>query len=242
MNPSLPTAHPALRRYASGSVRRGLLACTAALLLATPPARSPAEEAPAISAAERLVFLNPHLANIKAPSVLRYQFVRTDPAAEGGFKDSVELKLGRGKTAACCSVSASFLSGARAMRVPEVDDARANPVLMYFLEYEVQQLQRSTKGSSAHFRKQIRLALVDKAELTPTRIEWGGREVAATLVQVSPFLDDPYRARFEREAQKAYSFVMSDEVPGGVYQIRTRLPDAASGTPTVEETLTLVAR
>jgi hypothetical protein len=69
--------------------------------------------------------------------------------------------------------------------------------------------------------------------------------VAATAVQISPFLDDPYRARFEREARKVYTFVMSDDVPGGVYQIRTRLPDAtsgtAAGTTAVEETLTLVA-
>lgn len=227
-------------------IGRHLLAGAAALLLAAAPALGRAEDVPGASAAERLVFINPHLAGMQAPATLRYQFVRTDTAAGGSFQDSVELKLARGKAAACCKVSGSFLSGERAMRVPEVDDARSNPVLMYFLEYEVRQLQRSTQGGTAHFRQQIRLALVDKAELSPTRIEWAGREVSATTVQISPFLDDPYRARFEREARKVYTFVMSDEVPGGVYQIRTRLPDAtvgtAAGTTAVEETLTLVAR
>jgi hypothetical protein len=231
--PSLHSTHRLVRQ---------VLACAAALWLAAAPALGLAEDVPDASAAERLVFLNPHLAGMKAPATLRYQFVRTDAAEGGSFKDSVELKLARGKATACCKVSGSFLSGERAMRLPDVDDARSNPVLMYFLEYEVRQLQRSTKGGAAHFRQQIRLALVDKADLSPTRIEWGGREVAATTVQISPFLDDPYRARFEREARKVYSFVMSDEVPGGVYQIRTRLPDATSGTTAVEESLTLVAR
>ena len=142
------------------------------------------------------------------------------------------------------NVSGSFLSGEHAMRAPEVDDAHANPVLMYFLEYEVRQLQRATKGGAAHFRQRIRLSLVDQAELTPTQIQWAGHDVAATLVRVSPFLDDPYRARFERESHKVYSFVMSDAVPGGIYQIRSVLPASATGagTAAVEETLTLVPR
>jgi hypothetical protein len=229
---------PSTPRRLMGGLCLGPLA---ALLLATGAARAEGD-VPDPSAAERLLFMSPHLAGMKTPSTLRYQFVRTDTAEGGSFKDSVEIQLARGKTQPCCNVSGSFLSGERAMRPPEVDDARSNPVLMYFLEYEVRQLQRATKGGTAHFRQRIRLALVDQAVLSPTRIEWGGREVAATTVQISPFLDDPYRARFEREARKTYAFVMSDDVPGGIYQIRTRLPDASAGTTVVEETLTLVPR
>lgn len=198
-------------------------------------------ESPPPSAAEKLLFMDAHLEGLKAPTRLRYQFVRNDPAANGSFNDNVEIQLARGSAAACCNVSGTFLSGERAMRTPEVDNARSNPVLMYYLEYEVRQLKRATKGGEAHFRKQIRMALVDKAEVTPTRISWAGREVDATTVQVSPFLDDPYRARFEREARKVYTFVLSSAVPGGVYQISARLPDAA-GTPLLEETLTLLPR
>lgn len=198
-----------------------------------------ADASPEPSAAERLLFMTPHLAGIKAPTTLRYAFVRSGDG--GSFTDAVTLQLTKAASRDCCKASGSFLSGERAQRVPEVDDASANPVLLYFLEYEVRQLQRKTKGGVAHFRRQIRLALVDRAELAPTRIEWAGREVAATTVQVSPFLDDPYRARFERDAVKRYSFVMSDAVPGGVYQIRSLLP-AAGAAAAVEETLTLVPR
>jgi len=199
-------------------------------------------DSPPPSAAERLLFGDPNLDGMKAPTTLHYQFVRTDTSPGGSFKDVVEVKFAQGKSVPCCTVSGTFLSGERAMRPPEVEDARSNPVLMYYLEYEVRQLQRATKGGQSHFRKQIRMSLVDKAEVTPTRIEWGGREVDATTVQISPFLDDPYRARFEREARKVYTFVMSSAVPGGIYQIRTRLPDPAGGTAAVEEALTLQPR
>jgi len=221
--------------------RTSLATLVTALMLSATPALTRAEDAaPEPSAAERLLFMKPHLEGMKAPATLHYQFIRTDAAEGGSFKDKVEVRLARGQKLACCNVSGSFLSGERAIRPPEVDDASSNPVLMYFLEYEVRQLQRSTKGGTAHFRQRIRLALVDQAEMSPTRIAWGGRDVDATTVQISPFLDDPYRARFEREARKIYSFVMSDAVPGGIYQIRSRLPDAAAGTTVVEETLTLV--
>ena len=197
-------------------------------------------QVPDASPAERLVFLTPHLAGLKAPATLRYRFVREDPADGGSFSDRVELKLAAAKDSACCNVSGSFLSGPRTMNLPEVEDASANPVVMYFLEYEVRQLQRATKGQAAHFRQRIRLALVDAASVSPTRVRWNGRDVAATTVQVSPFLDDPYRARFERESHKVYAFVMSDAVPGGVYQIRTTLPASGPGTSAVDESLTLV--
>ena len=72
-------------------IARHVLACTAALLLATAPALGLAEDVPDASAAERLVFINPHLAGMKAPATLHYQFVRTDTAEGGSFKDSVEL-------------------------------------------------------------------------------------------------------------------------------------------------------
>lgn len=215
-------------------------ALLAALAIAGTAAHAEGDTPPP-SAAERLLFMEPNLDGIKAPTTLRYQFVHTEPSPSANFKDTVEIQFARGSTSACCNVSGTFLSAERAMRAPEVEDARSNPVLMYFLEYEVRQLQRATKGGQAHFRKQIRLSFVDKAEVTPTRIQWGGREVDATVVQVSPFLDDPFRARFEREAQKNYTFVLSKSVPGGVYQIRSRLPDPA-GTILAEETLTLQPR
>jgi hypothetical protein len=203
-----------------------------ALAVAAPAAIAQADALDA-SPAERLVFLQPHLANIQPPRILRYAFVQ-DGAADGRLIDTMTLELMPGGGGACCTVRGNFLTGPRAMTLPEIADARSNPALLYYLEHEVRQLQRQTKGQAAHFRQRIRLALVTGATVTPTTVRWAGREVPAQAVRIAPYLDDPYRKRFEREATKEYTFVLSDLVPGGVYQVQALLP----GTQ-VRETLTL---
>jgi hypothetical protein len=222
-----PIASPkGLRRVAWRALGAlGLFACAAGAL-------AQGEVADA-SPAERLVFLSPHIGALKPPLTLHYQFVRRDET-HPGFSDAVELRLSAGNAGACCHVAGKFLTGERAFRVPEVPDASGNPIVLFFLEHEIRQLQRITKGQAAHFQKRIRLAFVDGASVTPTTLTWLGREVAATSVRISPFLDDPYRARFEREAQKTYTFVMSDAVPGKVYEIRAELAGST-------DTLTLSA-
>jgi hypothetical protein len=225
MNPRLNVPEGSTKSWRLGLAL--LLALSAALC------RAQATNVPDASAAERLVFLTPHLSGLKPPTALRYQFVRKENGS-GGFTDQVDVRLSSGSGGACCNVAGSFLTGERAFRVPEVPDATANPVLLYFLEHEIRQMQRATKGQAAHFQKRIRLAMVDGATLTPTTVQWQGREVAATAVRITPYVDDPYRARFEREAEKVYTFVLSDAVPGQVFQIRAELPG-------VEETLTLAA-
>ena len=60
-----------------------------------------------------------------------------------------------------------------------------------------------------------------------------GRDVAAREITVSPYLDDPLRARFEKFATKQYIFTLSDAVPGGVVALRTRIGSAAADADTL---------
>jgi hypothetical protein len=76
--------------------------------------------------------------------------------------------------------------------------------------------------------------------VTATRVRWNGKDVPARAVRVAPFVDDPYRARFEREAATEYVFVLSDEVPGGVAALSATLPDpGASAVPLERRRLVL---
>ena len=158
-----------------------------------------------------------------------------DGGAQGRHTDSATLRLTRASDGKCCKVQASYLSGADEIRLPEIDDARSNPVLLFFLEHEVRALQRITKGQASHFRKRIRQALVDNAKVTSTTIRWNGQELPAREIRISPYLDDPFRARFEKQATKVYVFVVSDAVPGGIYRMAAELPGA-------DESLTLEDR
>jgi len=177
------------------------------------------------SAAERLLFLQPHLATIREPRTLTYDYV-----AEGGpagrVDDHATLALVGRKDGKCCGTHVDFLSGTSAVNLPDLDEPQSNPILMYFLESEVRLLERTTHGQSAHFRRVIRQALASDATVRDTTVRWGGKDLPAQEVHVAPFVNDPYRARFEREARTEYTFVLSDAVPGGVVRLAAMLPAA----------------
>lgn len=185
------------------------------------------EQPNAPSAAERLLFLHPHLATIREPRTLTYDYVAEGGGA-GRVADRATLALVARKDGKCCGTHVDFLSGTSAVNLPDLDDPQGNPVLMYFLESEVRTLERTTRGQASHFRRVIRQALASDATVRDTTVRWGSKDVPAQEVHVAPFVNDPYRARFEHEAKTEYTFVLSDAVPGGVVRLAAALPAEAS--------------
>ena len=205
------------------------LGCTALGTIAAEPDQ--------FSDAEKLVFTDPQLANLKEPTSLRYSFVKSG-TLETGFSDEVRVDVATsGKT--CCLVKGSFLSGERALMLPEIPDAEANPVILYFLEHDIREMQRLTKGRSVYYQKRIRMTMVNEAQVRDTTVSWQGRTLPAQEVTLTPYQTDPARSRYERFSNKRYTFVLAKDVPGGVYQIRTVMSGAQAGDPAmIEEVMT----
>jgi hypothetical protein len=217
-----PPCHPAAgagRRLRAAGLRAGTLAILAALSIGSVAAQQ-------VSPAEVLLFETDHLARMKAPATLLYEF-RKLSNVEPAFTDSVQLDVSSSKGQVHAALH--FLSGARQRELPEVDDAHGNPVLLGFLEHDIAEMKRLTGGSVTYFRKRIRMALATSAQVTPQRITYQGKTVEGKAVRIQPYLDDPMRARFEIYTRKTYTFVFSDAVPGGVYQVRTSLANAGDG-------------
>jgi len=189
------------------------------------------------SAAEKLVFADPHLSNLKGPIVLRYGFVKSG-ALEPGFTDEARIDIAfNGK--ACCTASGQFLTGERELKLPEIPEAQANPVILFFLERDIREMQRLTKGRANYYQKRIRMTMVDEAQVRPTKVSFQGREIPAQEVTLTPYVTDPIKSRYERFSQKRYTFVLAKDVPGGVYQIRTSMADPQVGNPAmIEEVMT----
>ena len=216
-----------------------VMACCAGIVQAQAPAPEAAAASSAPSEAERLVFLHEHLGTSRQPRVLRYAYV-AEAAGKPQLTDRAVLTLAKDAAGQCCQVHGDYLSGAMTVNLPDIPDARANPVLLYFLEGEVRLLQRTTAGQAAHFRRRIRQALADTATVSDTTVQWGGRSLPAKTVRVAPFLDDPYRGRFEEQAATEYSFVLADAVPGGVYAASATVPSRDSGAgPLARRSLTI---
>jgi hypothetical protein len=197
-----------------------------------------AKAADDFSAAEQALFMDNHLGKLRPPLTLHYGYRKTG-TLEAAFNDKVDVILKAQADGTCCAASARFLTGARAMRQPEVEGAQGNPAILYFLERDIREMQRLTQGQANYFRKRIRMAVYQSASLRNLTLQYRGRPVAVREFSISPYLDDPNRPRYERLANKQYQFMLSDSVPGGLYGIRTRIAGESADAPPlmVEEML-----
>lgn len=206
-----------------------------AVCVVVPP--SHADDKP-FSAAEKRVFLDNHLGNLGKAATLEYTFKRTG-TMEASFDDTVVVDVRDGGKENGRVVSAAFLTGQRTVSLPEIANAEGNPVVMYFLERDVRQMERMTSGKQNFFRRRVRLALADTEQVRPVTIRLDGREIKANEITIQPYLNDPLKDRFAKFEKKTYTFIVSEQVPGGVYQLRTTVPAAdANGVPLMDELLT----
>ena len=210
-----------------------------ALFLAGLTAMVAALAADDFSPAERALFMSNQFASLTPPATLRYKYHKSG-SLEPGFEDQVAVKLSAQANGKCCTANTDFLSGARRLALPEVEAADGNPVVLYFLERDIREMSRLTKGQPNYFRKRIRMAVYGDAKLRELSLPYRGATVAARRITITPYLDDPLRSRFEQLATRQYDFTLSDAVPGGVYAIRTFVSgESASAGPVLVEEMVL---
>ncbi|MGH8719487.1 MAG: hypothetical protein ACREV0_11195 [Burkholderiales bacterium] len=189
------------------------------------------------SQAEVLLFETNHLQQIKEPEVLFYSYKKKG-SLETGFEDQVKINIDRVKPDGFKAVSSEYLTGDNHQKFAPLEQAAGNPVLLFFLERDIHEMQRLTKGHWRYFQKRIRTALADEAEVRPLKFLYNGKEASGHEIKITPYVSAPEKARYEKFANKLYVFALSDSVPGGVYQIRTVVSAAADAEPLMEETLT----
>jgi len=181
------------------------------------------------SVAEQALFMNNQFGGLKPPLTLRYDY-RKAGTLEEPFEDKVDLFLTPQADGGCCAVRSQFFTGARAMTQPEIESAQGNPAIQYFLDRDIREMQRLTKGQANYFRKRIRMAVYEGAQLRNVSLAYRGKPVAVREFTIAPYVDDPMRQRYEKLANKRYTFLLSDAVPGGLYGIRTRIDGESSAS------------
>ncbi len=207
------------------------LRLTLSLLMLASAGTALAEVSPdQFSEAEKRLFTDTHLKNVSAPSTLEYVFKKRG-SLEPVVDDRVSL-LVKSQTGETKAVSVKFLSNDRALSLPDLDDATSNPIIMFFLERDVREMNRLTKGSMSYYRKRLRMAIAENARVRPTSAVVDGKTVKATEVSIEPFKDDPARSRYEKFANKSYTFVLSEAAPGGIVELRSEMTERAATAPT----------
>jgi hypothetical protein len=126
-----------------------------------------------------------------------------------------------------------FLSGADRLDFPDAQGYRGNPIAVQFLERDIREMAKRTGTPIAHFRNRIRRSF-STPQISETRITVGDKLVDATEITVTPFSQDPGIAKLDGYAGKEYLFVYSDQVPGDLFRIRTRM-SGADGVALEEE-------
>lgn len=212
-------------------------AVVAAGLLASLTAAHATNDPNQLSPANRALYTNNHLASIKNPTVLMYDFEKTG-SLETGFKDTVEADVTAIERDGRKDLSFNFLSGEHHIEFHDFADYMGNPIFMLFLERDVREMQRLNQGNALYYRNRIRNALAGSATVTPTTFTFEGKTLKGTEIRIQPYADDPDNNRYPRFAKKTYSFILSDEVPGGFYKVDSYTPDPLTNGPLMAETLT----
>ncbi len=196
------------------------------------------------SEAENSLWLSNHLENIVEPSQLYYEFVKSG-SYEEGFSDSVYLDIFQFNEDGTKNAKLEFLTGERKQTVTpgNVTNIIGNPILGIFMQGDVYEMNRLTEGHWRYFHKQIKVALREAAVVEAIEVDFNGAQVAAKKISFSPYLNDPHRNKFEKFAEKTYEIILSDEIPGSLYKIRTLVLDKEENAtePVMEEVLTLVS-
>ncbi len=190
------------------------------------------------SPANHLLFMTDHLANVTPPTELKYSLTRTgDP--NNNFDDHLDLKVERG-TGDAKMVAVDFLSGDRHRYVPDVSNAHGNPAVMMFLQNDVVEMAQRTGGSWRYFQRRIKLALQNSANITNASATFDGHTVQTREVTIHPFADaKSHSDDIANEMDKRYVFTLSDEVPGGLLEIRSEVPSGRQDQQPIVERLML---
>jgi hypothetical protein len=172
-----------------------------------------------IRPAEQLLFLDDHFAKTKAPATLTYSFEKRGSLTPNS-DEKVILKtwIKDGKQVTSLADASGVLPG-----IAE-GELSSNPVITYFLERDINEMQKLTGGQKNYFQRRIRLALAAGPEIVDISVKAGKDTFKAKQVSIQPYLDDPLKSKFQQLVGKRYTFVISSEVPGHLHSIKTEVP------------------
>lgn len=212
--------------------RPALLALAAVLpLLAAPPVATAATVAEGVFGAGFFKAL-------REPAVFRYRYEMQGKTLERPFTSAVRMEVRTIAADGGKQVFFDMFEGPNRRQYGPVTAAEQNPLVLVFLQRDMMQMSNLTGGSAVYFQQQVRKGFNQPAETETVEIELDGRKLPATRLVMRPFRSDPNIQRFPAFRDKAYEFVVAEEVPGGIYRLAARTPDPADGHLILEESMT----
>ena len=174
-----------------------------------------------INQGQRLIFMGDHLQQLAEGETVVYAF-RRNASGEPDRNDEVKMTVDKVRDDSLRNLSFQFLSGSDQIDFPSVQGYRGNPIAIQFLERDIRDMAQATGTSIAYFRNRIRNAFKDP-QIRQTRITVGETAVDAIEISVTPFQKDPAVTELAGYAEKRYQFTYSEQIPGHLISVRTRM-------------------
>jgi len=193
------------------------------------------------SNAENKLWMDKHLLNIEQPARLHYEFEKTG-SYEDGFTDDVYLTIVEVNEDGTRNTVLDFFSNEQKQKVSpsNVEKITGNPVIGIYLQGDVYEMSRLTEGGWKYFHRQIKLAIADSNTSEPVTVELDGKQYESEKIVLLPYENIAKKDRLKEFSDKRYEFIISDEIPGKLYQIKTVINDTENpDVPLIVETLTL---
>ncbi|WP_233836319.1 hypothetical protein [Paraburkholderia sp. ZP32-5] len=207
-------------RAASVALMSTLMMCVVCVSSLTPALALAAGEQGSsdITPAERLIFLTDHLHGVDAQTELDYSVINSEQPSHSA--DVVKVLVVSPDNA---KGDAQVSDHSGNVNLP-IGGLQCNPAIIYFLERDIAEMQGLTGGQRRYFQQRLRLALAAGPQIENVPGEVGGKPVHTRRIVVQPYLNDPNAERFAQYIGKRYTFLLADDVPGQLVQIRTDVP------------------
>ncbi len=197
---------------------------------------APAPEDLRFSETETILWLGDQLAAVAKPTVLTYAFDKTG-SFEKGFTDSIVFKIEKLHSDGMKAASLDFFTGERRFPIPPEDKTNVNPVLKVYLQGDVYEMNRLTDPDGKarerwrYFQRRVKFAMAEGAQIEPIQFDFDDKQFSGKQITFAPFKNDPKRGEFERFADKVYTIIVSDKLPGYLFRIETVVPGGEPGAP-----------
>lgn len=193
------------------------------------------------SEANTLLFLEDHLTQTDYAAEYVYLSQRSG-AGDNDYSDRITMTALNAAGSDAKHVKFSAPDTDRGRQIQDIENARGNPLIMVFLQSDVLELADATGGHWRYFQKQMKLALENNAEVEPVTVAFQGKQVDGRRITVRPYASDQTRRNeLGRFRDKTYEFILSDQIPGRIYELRSTVPAEADSNAPVVEKLTLQA-
>ena len=189
-----------------------------------------------MSTANVALFINEHLGSINEPSRLYYKFEKKS-TREDNFVGNVVLNIVKVDDDDTKHITFRYLKGRNKVRFPPQIGAKGNPIFMLFFERDCRDMQRLTGGNALFFRSRIRHTIA-ATQIEETEIEFNNQKLPGYQISFQPFTETKLKNRVSRYKTKEFKVVLSNDIPGQIYQISTYANDTDDSKDSTTETLT----